>query len=108
MPPKDKLPAMFFQLGRQSPVGRRPTGPDDATCAARAAVVDAVRKGAYAAAMLLLEARPGLLDEVLDDRRCWGLIDHPPFSVVYPEAAEALRSKREVRRAFEASLAAST
>ena len=101
-------PRLFFALGADSAVPRRPTTPDDATCAARAAVIDAVRKGAFAAAMLLLEATPGLLNEVLDDQQCWAIVDHPPFTTVYPEAAEALRSKREVRRAFEASLAAST
>ena len=97
-------PRLFFALGADSAVPRRPTTPDDATCAARAAVIDAVRKGAFAAAMLLLEARPGLLNEVLDDRRCWGLIDHPPFSAAHPEAAEQMIAARALREGFEASL----
>ena len=101
MPPKHReYPSLFFALGQST----GSAGPTARVNPAITAIVDACDKQAFAAAMLLLEATPGLLDEVLDDRRCWGLVDHPRFAAVYPEAAEQMIAARALREGFEASL----
>ena len=95
-------PALFFQLGQVSAVPRRPKAPD----VRLAAVADAVEKHAFAAALQLVQQTPALLDQFVDDPRCWALAEYVPFSEEFPEAAEQMTTACALREGFKASMEA--